>query len=89
MDSEKNEAQTQTPEPESAPVSTSLCQRFKPDKNAGFVANMRNRFSEFIHAPMDEHKACFKKTLQKVIDGLDNLDCNESFTSMFNFQKKD
>ncbi|XWS45417.1 hypothetical protein CRYUN_Cryun15aG0135000 [Craigia yunnanensis] len=92
MESERNQAETQTPESESAPGSTSLCQRVKSGENAGFVANMWNHFSEFIHASMDEHKACFKETFQKVIDRCDDWNCNdkfESFKSIFTFQKKD
>ncbi|XP_022741114.1 uncharacterized protein LOC111292795 [Durio zibethinus] len=83
MESEKNQAEIQTP--------TSSCQRVKSDKNAGFVANMRDQFSEFIHAPIDEHKACFIETFRKAIDDWDwhRIDTFDNFTILFPFQKKD
>lgn len=60
-----NQAETKTPDSESAPVSTSLCER-KFDENSGVMTNIRIRMSDFIHAPMDERKACLKETYQKV-----------------------
>ncbi|XVF59627.1 hypothetical protein PTKIN_Ptkin07bG0291000 [Pterospermum kingtungense] len=77
-------------ESEKTQGSTALCQR-KFDENAGFVANMRNQWSEFIHAPMDERKACLKETYQKVINSWDEYwNCSdkfERFKSVFTFKK--
>ncbi|OMO84410.1 hypothetical protein COLO4_22074 [Corchorus olitorius] len=78
-----------------SPSSTVVCQRAgKPDKDAGFVTNMRARFDGFIHAPMDEHKACFKQSFQKVFGSWNWNNNNEkgdtfkSIKSLFVFEKK-
>lgn len=55
--------QQQVPAPET-PASSSCY--FKKPEASTFFKNMKLRFDEFVHAPMDEHKACFKNTIQKV-----------------------
>lgn len=34
--------------------------------NATFLANLKDRFSGLVNTPMDEHKTCFKNTMDKV-----------------------
>ncbi|WRX10459.1 hypothetical protein QQP08_002946 [Theobroma cacao] len=65
MESKKN--QSATPESESTPRSISPCGGVKYD-NAGLVATMRNSFSRFIHASMDEHMTCFVESLGQLLD---------------------
>ncbi|KAF3793995.1 hypothetical protein EJ110_NYTH08598 [Nymphaea thermarum] len=40
--------------------------RKKKSEDATFLADLRDHFDEFIHASMDEHKECFKKTMKKL-----------------------
>lgn len=41
------------------------CRKKKTD-DATFLEDLKDHIDEFIHASMDEHKTCFKKTIQKV-----------------------
>ena len=50
--------------PPSAPSHNSC--RTKKTEGASFIQDIRDHFDEFVHASMDEHKACFKNTLNKV-----------------------
>ncbi|WOK92271.1 hypothetical protein Cni_G00962 [Canna indica] len=43
------------------------CQK-KKSNDASFLEDVRDHIDEFIHASMDEHKTCFKKTMQKIFD---------------------
>uniref|UniRef100_A0A804NHW9 Uncharacterized protein n=1 Tax=Zea mays TaxID=4577 RepID=A0A804NHW9_MAIZE len=36
------------------------------NNNATFLEDLKDHIDEFIHASMDEHKTCFKKTIQKM-----------------------
>ncbi|XP_022773784.1 uncharacterized protein LOC111316038 [Durio zibethinus] len=47
-----------------APVVTSC--RKKKNEEATFLEDLKDHMDEFIHASMDEHKTCFKKTIQKM-----------------------
>jgi len=40
--------------------------RKKKNEEASFMEDLKDHIDEFIHASMDEHKTCFKKTVQKV-----------------------
>ncbi|CAN6449524.1 unnamed protein product [Victoria cruziana] len=40
--------------------------RKKKSENATFLADLRDHVDEFIHASMDEHKECFKKTMKRL-----------------------
>eukprot|EP00250_Pteridium_aquilinum_P023509 c2704_g1_i2 orf=143-421(+) len=55
---------TSTPPP-AAVTPSSSCRR-KKSEGASFVQDIRDHFDEFVHASMDEHKACFKNTLNKM-----------------------
>lgn len=41
------------------------CRR-KKNEDATFLEDLKDHIDEFIHASMDEHKSCFKKTIEKV-----------------------
>ncbi|XP_062117266.1 uncharacterized protein LOC133831117 [Humulus lupulus] len=40
--------------------------RKKKSEEASFLEDVKDHIDEFIHASMDEHKTCFKKTIQKM-----------------------
>ncbi|KAI7987542.1 hypothetical protein LOK49_LG13G02294 [Camellia lanceoleosa] len=40
--------------------------RKKKSEEATFLEDVKDHIDEFIHASMDEHKTCFKKTIQKM-----------------------
>ncbi|XP_015061497.1 uncharacterized protein LOC107007326 [Solanum pennellii] len=40
--------------------------RKKKSEQATFLEDIKDHMDEFIHASMDEHKTCFKKTIQKM-----------------------
>lgn len=47
-----------------APASTSC--RKKKNEGATFLEDVKDHIDEFINASMEEHKNCFKNTMQKV-----------------------
>ncbi|RID55227.1 hypothetical protein BRARA_G02503 [Brassica rapa] len=47
-------------------VPTTSCEKHVNDDNATFLTNFKDRFSAFVNTPMDEHKTCFKNTMDKV-----------------------
>lgn len=59
-------SQTEAPAP-SVPKNPAMasCRKKKTD-DATFIEDLKDHIDEFIHASMDEHKTCFKKTIQKV-----------------------
>ncbi|CAL4968121.1 unnamed protein product [Urochloa decumbens] len=42
------------------------CRKKKTDDDATFLEDLKDHMDEFIYATMDEHKTCFKKTIQKM-----------------------
>uniref|UniRef100_A0A2P2JFN7 Uncharacterized protein LOC103335657 n=1 Tax=Rhizophora mucronata TaxID=61149 RepID=A0A2P2JFN7_RHIMU len=58
------EAQKSQQERQPAPVVTS-CRKNK-NEEATFLEDIRDHIDEFVNASMDEHKTCFKKTIQKM-----------------------
>ncbi|XP_015883712.2 uncharacterized protein LOC107419483 [Ziziphus jujuba] len=54
-------------EPSSAPAKPPVtsCRKKKKDE-ATFLEDIKDHIDEFIHASMDEHKTCFKKTIEKM-----------------------
>lgn len=64
MDTQKTQLEKQ-PAPAAAAAMTSC--RKKKNEDARFLEDLRDHIDEFIHASMDEHKTCFKKTVQKVV----------------------
>ncbi|KAJ7528270.1 hypothetical protein O6H91_16G092300 [Diphasiastrum complanatum] len=53
------------------------CRR-KRDPNASLVGDIRDHFDEFVHASMDEHKNCFKKTFKKMFGMYKNVPASTS-----------
>jgi hypothetical protein len=54
--------------------------RKKKSEEATFIEDVRDHIDEFIHASMDEHKTCFKKTIQKV-------SCTTTLQIVFSFSR--
>ncbi|PHT42071.1 hypothetical protein CQW23_20925 [Capsicum baccatum] len=48
------------------PNSAATSCRKKKSEQASFLEDIKDHMDEFIHASMDEHKTCFKKTVQKM-----------------------
>ncbi|KAB1207286.1 hypothetical protein CJ030_MR7G011607 [Morella rubra] len=63
------EAQKSQPEKQYPPVATTppipSCRK-KKNEEATFLEDVKDHIDEFIHASMDEHKSCFKKTIKKM-----------------------
>ncbi|KAL0800925.1 hypothetical protein Bca101_056101 [Brassica carinata] len=57
MDAQNVQTESQT---------TTSCKKHVNDDKATFLANLKDRFSEFVNTPMAEHKTCFKNTMDKV-----------------------
>lgn len=53
------------PTPAAAAPAISSCRK-KKSEEATFLEDVKDHIDEFINASMDEHKTCFKKTIQKV-----------------------
>lgn len=64
MESQKSKTESGLPSTPVTPVSTS-CRKKKSD-DASFLADLRDHIDEFVNASMDEHKTCFKNTIQKM-----------------------
>lgn len=64
MDTQKSQPEKQSSFAATAPSVTS-CQK-KKNEEATFLDDLKDHIDEFIKASMDEHKSCFKKTIQKV-----------------------
>ncbi|KAI0497636.1 hypothetical protein KFK09_020869 [Dendrobium nobile] len=61
MESQKVESAT------NKPIDPALMScRKKKSESATFLEDVRDHIDEFIHASMDEHKSCFKKTIKKM-----------------------
>lgn len=65
MESHKTQPEKQTSAATPPPAPTSC--RMKKNEEASFLEDVKDHIDEFIHASMDEHKTCFKKTIQKVL----------------------
>ncbi|KAK6946247.1 hypothetical protein RJ641_013791 [Dillenia turbinata] len=64
MESSKSQSE-QKPSPAITNQAMTSCRKKKSD-DATFMQDIRDHIDEFIHASMDEHKTCFKKTIQKM-----------------------
>ena len=64
MDTQKSQSEKQSSSAAIAPSATSC--RKKKSEEATFLQDVKDHIDEFIHASMDEHTTCFKKTVQKV-----------------------
>jgi hypothetical protein len=65
METQKSPAEKQTSTDATNPPPITSCRK-KKNEEAAFLEDVKNHIDEFIHASMDEHKSCFKKTIQKV-----------------------
>ncbi|EXB37129.1 hypothetical protein L484_018552 [Morus notabilis] len=63
MESHKTQPEKQSSAATKPPVSS--CRK-KKSEEATFLEDVKDHIDEFIHASMDEHKTCFKKTIQKM-----------------------
>lgn len=70
MESQNTASVEKTSPPVVNPAASSC--RKKKTEGASFISDVREHIDEFIHASMDEHKTCFKKTIQKVSQCLPN-----------------
>ncbi|XP_057482873.1 uncharacterized protein LOC130769671 [Actinidia eriantha] len=62
----ENDPPEKQPSPASAkPAAIASCRK-KKSEEATFLEDLKDHVDEFIHASMDEHKTCFKKTIQKM-----------------------
>ncbi|KAF8406441.1 hypothetical protein HHK36_008528 [Tetracentron sinense] len=64
MEVQNNQLEPQPPSSITTPPTTSC--RKKKSEEASVLADIRDHIDEFVHASMDEHKTCFKKTIQKM-----------------------
>ncbi|XP_065855951.1 uncharacterized protein [Euphorbia lathyris] len=58
--------ETQSSEQKKQPSAAVPSCRKKKSEEATFLEDVKDHIDEFIHASMDEHKSCFKKTVQKM-----------------------
>ncbi|KAF7047606.1 hypothetical protein CFC21_056512 [Triticum aestivum] len=65
MDSGNTQTEGSQPPVPKNPAMTS-CRKKKTDDDVTFLEDVKEHIDEFIHASMDEHKTCFKKTIQKM-----------------------
>ncbi|KAM5548863.1 hypothetical protein ABKV19_000335 [Rosa sericea] len=59
-------ATTPTPPAAAAAAATPTSCRKKKNEQATFLEDVKDHIDEFIHASMDEHVSCFKKTIDKM-----------------------
>ncbi|EOX92832.1 hypothetical protein QUC31_003839 [Theobroma cacao] len=64
METQKSQPEKQPSPASPAPVVASC--RKKKNEEATFLEDFKDHIDEFINASMDEHKTCFKKTIQKM-----------------------
>lgn len=65
METQKSPAEKQTSPAATTPPPITSCRK-KKNEQATFLEDVKDHIDEFINASMDEHKSCFKKTIQKV-----------------------
>jgi hypothetical protein len=63
MEAQKSEKQSSS----SATTPPMASCRKKKNEEVTFLEDLKEHIDEFVHASMDEHKTCFKKTIQKVV----------------------
>nr|XP_023893787.1 uncharacterized protein LOC112005720 [Quercus suber] len=65
METQKSPAEKQTSPTATSPPPITSCRK-KKNEQATFLEDVKDHIDEFINASMDEHKSCFKKTIQKM-----------------------
>ncbi|XP_059647668.1 uncharacterized protein LOC132293987 [Cornus florida] len=58
-------SQSENPSPAAPSPAVTSCRK-KKSESATFLEDVKDHIDEFIHASMDEHKTCFKKSIQKM-----------------------
>ncbi|KAJ4843903.1 hypothetical protein Tsubulata_040141 [Turnera subulata] len=66
MTTEAQKTETTPAAPAAAAAATS-CRKNKRD-DATFLEDLKDHIGEFMSAPMDEHVACFKRTMNKMFN---------------------
>ncbi|KAH1031020.1 hypothetical protein J1N35_043194 [Gossypium stocksii] len=72
MDTQTSQPDEQKSQPDkqsssaAAPLVSTSCRK-KKNEEATFLEDLKDHIDEFINASMEEHKTCFKKTIQKVL----------------------
>ncbi|KAK4378341.1 hypothetical protein RND71_000203 [Anisodus tanguticus] len=61
----ENVQNEKTPSPVAPNLAVTSCRK-KKSEQASFLEDIKDHMDEFIHASMDEHKTCFKKTISKM-----------------------
>ncbi|XP_055815696.1 uncharacterized protein LOC129885445 [Solanum dulcamara] len=61
----ENVQNEKTPSPVTPNPSMTSCRK-KKSEQVTFLEDIKDHMDEFIHASMDEHKTCFKKTIHKM-----------------------
>ncbi|XP_023640556.1 uncharacterized protein LOC17888084 isoform X1 [Capsella rubella] len=56
----------ETENPPKPQVPSSSCRKRVNDDNATFFENLKDHMGEFFNASMEEHKTCFKNTMDKI-----------------------
>ncbi|KAA8545980.1 hypothetical protein F0562_020569 [Nyssa sinensis] len=64
MATEKSQPE-KLPSPAAANPAITSCRK-KKSEDATLLEDLKDHIDEFMHASMDEHKTCFKKTIQKM-----------------------
>ncbi|PSS01244.1 Protein phosphatase 1 regulatory subunit 3A like [Actinidia chinensis var. chinensis] len=77
MATEQSQYENQQSAATTNPTTTS-CRKKKSD-DATFLQDVRDHIDEFVNASMDEHKTCFKKTIQKMF-GMSKIVAERSAT---------
>ncbi|XP_019070120.1 uncharacterized protein [Solanum lycopersicum] len=60
-----NMSTEKSPLEQTSPAVASSCRK-KKSESATFLEDVKDHIDEFIHASMDEHASCFKKTINKM-----------------------
>ncbi|KAL4326073.1 hypothetical protein GQ457_11G020090 [Hibiscus cannabinus] len=63
---ETQKSQTEKQASPAAPAQVVKSCRKKKNEEATFLEDLKDHIDEFVNASMDEHKTCFKKTIQKM-----------------------
>ncbi|CAH2061580.1 unnamed protein product [Thlaspi arvense] len=67
MEQEEMESQNIETENQATPAVAASCRKYASDDNATFLENMKGHFNEFVNSSMEEHKTCFKNTMDKIL----------------------
>ncbi|MED6158093.1 hypothetical protein PIB30_029528 [Stylosanthes scabra] len=78
MDTQKGQSEKQSLPATNSSMVTSC--RKKKNEEATFLEDLKDHVEEFIHASMDEHKTCFKNTVQKMF-GLSKVIAQKNATA--------